>query len=253
MRVCFTIDLGPDAVSDHDTYRGVTEGTPVLLNLLAEERIPCTFFATGEVARRFLNIVRQIADRGHEIGLLADEHHRFLKMPENDVRAELHVATSMVRRFYRAISYRAAGLEPPERYLHLVEAENFFIDSSLAKYRAAYWSTPRRAAGLLRVPVSVSPATWRLPGILRSSLLRMLSSPVVLTIQPGDFLEYHHAEKRSRDHRQHSSRSVVNCLSRTIRFFRNRASMFVRLEELLPQDDLTVAALGQAEAARAVA
>lgn len=252
MRVCFTIDMGPDAGSNHSTYRGVVEGTPPLLTLLAEERVPATFFVTGEIVRRFANIVRQIADWGHEIGLLGDDEHRFSQLPESDIRGELHVGASLSRRFYRVISYRAMGMEPSDKYLSLLEAEDFLIDSSLAKYRASYWSSPRPQSSLLRVPVSISPATLRLPGMLRSPLLRVLSSPVVLDLQPWEFVDHRMSDAPFAD-RFRTGEPALSCLRSTIRFFKDRGAVFLRLEDLLPQDELTVEVLNQAEASRAVA
>lgn len=252
MRVCFTVDMGPDGATAHDTYRGVAEGTPPLLVVLAEQRVPATFFVTGEVARKFGNIVRQVVDAGHEVGVLGDEHHRFRELPDNDVRAELHVAAALVRRFYRAVSYRTQGMESVENYLAHLEAENFLIDSSQAKYRASYWSTPQSPSGLLRVPVSISPATLRLPGVLRSPLLRMLSSPVVLDLQPWEFVDHRTSDTPFSD-RFRTGPVALDCLRSTIRFFKDRGAVFVRLEDLLPHDDLTAEMLGQAESARAVA
>lgn len=252
MRVCFTVDMGPDAIAGHRSYRGVAEGTPPLLTLLAEERVAATFFVTGEITRRFGNIARQVADGGHEIGLLGDEGQRFRQLPESDIRAELHVEASLVRRFYRAISYRSFGMESADYYLSLLDAEHFLIDSSLAKYRASYWATPRKSSSLLRVPVSVSPGTLRLPGVLRSPLLRMLSNPVVLDLQPWEFVDHRHSNLRFAD-RFRTGQVALDCLRSTIRFFKDRGALFLRLEDLLPHDELTVEVLNQTELSRAVA
>jgi peptidoglycan/xylan/chitin deacetylase (PgdA/CDA1 family) len=252
MRVCLTVDLVPDPLQARNAYRGVVEGTPALLTMLAEERVPSTFFATADVARRFGNIVRQIVDWGHELGCLGDPHHHFHQLPEVDARSEIHVAIALLRRYYRVISFRAPDFRFPERYLPLLEEEDFLIDSSLAKHRAGYWVGPHRPSRLLRVPVSTSSVAWRLPRILRSPLLRSLGNPVVLVARPWEFVDLHQAEGSFKN-RFRTGPPALDLLRDTIRWFQRRGAVFMRLEDLLPQDDITIEVLDEAATTRSVA
>src|SRR5262245_63095806 len=56
-RIALTFDDGPDPVA-----------TPRLLHLLDEREVRATFFLIGERARRHPDLVRAIAEAGHEVG-----------------------------------------------------------------------------------------------------------------------------------------------------------------------------------------
>ncbi|HEX3853332.1 MAG TPA: polysaccharide deacetylase family protein, partial [Polyangiaceae bacterium] len=64
MDLCITVDLEHDCPPFLTTYRGVTEGMPRLLDLLAREQAPATFFCTGDVARKHPEIVRRLVAEG---------------------------------------------------------------------------------------------------------------------------------------------------------------------------------------------
>lgn len=55
-----------------------------LLNLLDEREFKATFFCLGIIAREYPEVIRKIADRGHEIGCHSDKHLWLNQMkPEN--------------------------------------------------------------------------------------------------------------------------------------------------------------------------
>lgn len=73
----FSIDL-EDARSllpDGDRY---AERVPIItgrvLAFLEERRVHCTFFTTGDVARRYPSLVREIAQAGHEVASHSSDH-----------------------------------------------------------------------------------------------------------------------------------------------------------------------------------
>jgi peptidoglycan/xylan/chitin deacetylase (PgdA/CDA1 family) len=66
--VVFGFDMETDIGSWTPYYKGVLEGTPKILDLLSRERIKATFFFTGEAAEKHPNIVRRVAEEGHEVG-----------------------------------------------------------------------------------------------------------------------------------------------------------------------------------------
>ena len=47
---------------------GMTHGLPRLLKLFGEFGIKATFFVPGKVAETYPELIREVADRGHEIG-----------------------------------------------------------------------------------------------------------------------------------------------------------------------------------------
>ena len=52
MKVNISVDMEHDCPPYATTYRGVEEGTPKILAVLAQEQVSATFFTTGDVARK---------------------------------------------------------------------------------------------------------------------------------------------------------------------------------------------------------
>lgn len=91
--MALTFDDGPDP-----------EITPMVLDVLDEAGARGTFFMVGEQVRRYPDIARLVADRGHQVGNHSLTHPRMLLMKRADVEREIDDAG-------KAIS-DAAGVEP---------------------------------------------------------------------------------------------------------------------------------------------
>ena len=64
--VALTFDDGPDPAT-----------TPLLLDLLAEQQVPATFFVTGRRATQYPRLIQQIVSRGHTVGNHSFHHNRY--------------------------------------------------------------------------------------------------------------------------------------------------------------------------------
>jgi hypothetical protein len=67
-RIVFGIDMETDIGSWTPEYRGIREGTRLLLDLFRRHDIRCTFFWVGTAAKENPRQAREVADAGHEIG-----------------------------------------------------------------------------------------------------------------------------------------------------------------------------------------
>ncbi len=92
-----TFDDGPHA-----------QGTPAVLETLARERVPATFFLVGEQIERNPALAREIVDAGHAVALHCHRHRNLLRLTpwqvhEDLARAEHAIASSTGRepRLYR--------------------------------------------------------------------------------------------------------------------------------------------------------
>jgi len=134
--VAITIDLEHDCPPFLTTYRGVTQGMPRLLELLAAEQVPATFFCTGDVARKHPEIVRRLVDEGHELGCHGDTHARFGGMDRATAERELADAGQTLRAFGAPVtSFRAPNLDFPAEFVPLLRAHGFSLDSSQGKHK----------------------------------------------------------------------------------------------------------------------
>jgi peptidoglycan/xylan/chitin deacetylase (PgdA/CDA1 family) len=80
-----TFDDGPHA-----------QGTPAVLEILARERVPATFFLVGEQVLRNPALAREIADAGHEIALHCHRHRNLLRLAPSQVREDVERARSTI-------------------------------------------------------------------------------------------------------------------------------------------------------------
>ncbi len=93
-----TFDDGPHA-----------QGTPAVLELLAEARVRATFFLVGEQVRRNPSLVGEIVAAGHDIGVHCDRHRNLLRLAPWQVREDLRRAQEEIERY----SGRASALYRP--------------------------------------------------------------------------------------------------------------------------------------------
>lgn len=229
-RVCITVDMEHDCPPYLTTWHGAEQGTPQLLALFAEERIPATFFTTGELARRYPAVVQEIVARGHELGGHGDQHRRFDRMDLVEARQEIAASTRTLRAFDPVTSFRAPNLRFPSDYLSLLTEAGYRLDSSQGRYscRCAKIS---RAGELIRVPASVTSSVLRLPWAIRRPVYSRLVDPIVLFVHPWEFVDFRRSSLRL-DCRFRTGAPALQCLREAIHFFRDHGARFVRMGEL---------------------
>ena len=90
----------------------VVEQTRWILEILAQHRTTCTFFVLGWVAARHPDLIREIAEAGHEIGCHSYAHQLVYNQDPDDFRTDLQLAVKTIEdacgitpRVYRAPSY----------------------------------------------------------------------------------------------------------------------------------------------------
>ena len=227
--VCITVDMEQDCPPFLSTWRGAVEGTPVLLALLAKEGVPATFFVTGELARRFPNIVRQIVSAGHELGSHGDMHHDFRRLAPEEARADIEQSTATLRQFDAVTSFRAPYLQMPAGYVPFLDAQGYRLDASTARYK---WPGRgvHRAGAVLRVPASATSSTLRWRRGPRDWLLSRLSEPAVLFVHPWEFVDLRRAPIPL-DCRFKTGDAAVACLRESIQVLRRRQPRFVRMRD----------------------
>jgi polysaccharide deacetylase family protein (PEP-CTERM system associated) len=77
------------------TFR-VVDNTMRLLDLFAEFEAKATFFILGEVAQTHPGLIREIASRGHELGIHGYSHTRYTRLSRQEVKEEITRAKALV-------------------------------------------------------------------------------------------------------------------------------------------------------------
>jgi polysaccharide deacetylase family protein (PEP-CTERM system associated) len=153
----------------------VVANTERCLELLARHAVRATFFVLGWTAQRHPQLVRSIAQAGHEIGCHGYSHPVLFRLTDAEFLADLDQATEALRAagIERIDGYRAPSfsLTPPvHHFLHLLAARGYRYDCSLFPVRHPRYGqpgAPRRAFALAGAPgdlVVVPMTTIRLAG-----------------------------------------------------------------------------------------
>jgi peptidoglycan/xylan/chitin deacetylase (PgdA/CDA1 family) len=228
--VAFTVDVESDCPPYLTGYRGIEEGLPALLELLHKEGVPGTFFSTGDVATRYPGAVARVVADGHELGSHGMTHRAFTSLERADAAWEIEASATVLRSFAAVTSFRAPYLRFPPAYLELLERANFTLDSSQAKYKAAYYRD-NTSRTLTRVAASVTSSVLRLPLVVRAPYLNALANPVVLFVHPWEFVDLRHERLRI-DCRFRTGETALACVRDVLRSFSRRGARFVRMAEL---------------------
>jgi peptidoglycan/xylan/chitin deacetylase (PgdA/CDA1 family) len=236
------IDVEPDCPPYLSSqYRGVVEGLPRVLDLLDSRGVTTTCFCTGQVAERYPNRVRDLVARGHELASHGHAHRPFDGLDEDEARADIAVSSSILRSFGEEVtSFRAPNLRFPDRYLSLLEDNGFVVDSSQARYKAAYYRSGA-ATRLTRIPASMTSSVLRLPAWIRDPWLLSLASPVVLFVHPWEFVDLTRVRLRM-DCRFRTGEPALRALGEVVSLFQRRGDRFSRIGELGREQRLRSAA-----------
>jgi peptidoglycan-N-acetylglucosamine deacetylase len=227
--VCLTVDLEPDCPPYLWTWRGLREGAPALLDLLARHDIVATFFTTGDTAANFPATIEELVLAGHELACHGMTHQPFTELPNDRADWEITQAARLLRRFAKVSSFRAPYLLFPPSHLRLLERAGFVVDSSQAKYKPS--SLRPAVTSLLRIPVSVTSSVLRLPAFIRDPWLDALRSPVVLFVHPWEFVDLTATDLRL-DCRFRTGQPALRALESVIALFKRRGARFCRIDTL---------------------
>lgn len=228
--IVLTVDLEPDCPPYLDGWRGMREGAPKLLDLLAREGIPATFFTTSRTARAFPDTVADLVRAGHELGCHGRDHRAFPEMCPEEAEDDIRESAAALREFAPVVSFRAPYLSFPEAFLPFLEAHDFEVDASRSAYKPAHWVRPAAPSPVRRLVASTTSSVLRLPAAVRDPLLRRLRGPVVLFLHPWELVDLT-GEALRWDCRFNTGEAALHCLGEVIRLFRDRGDRFVTASE----------------------
>jgi polysaccharide deacetylase family protein (PEP-CTERM system associated) len=165
----------PDGLQAH--YRDRVEVmTHWLIEQMAERRLHATFFVLGKIAERNPNLVRAIADAGHEVASHGWDHQRLhnltparFRMDVSSSKDALEQATGRPVIGYRAPTF---SIVPETLWaLDILVEEGFRYDSSIYPVHHDRYGiplaprTPFYAEGSRHRILEIPPATLRLLGV----------------------------------------------------------------------------------------
>ncbi len=125
----------------------IVESTGLLLELLAQADVKATFFVLGYVADQFPQLVRKIADAGHEIGLHSYHHQKISQLTRDQFRTDTARGLEAVEKASgrRVVGYRAPMFSITRAQIWALEVlyeMGFKYDSSVFPIRNGFYGFP---------------------------------------------------------------------------------------------------------------
>ena len=144
--VVLGFDMESDIGSYTKSYRGVRQGTPVILEALQRHGLPATFFFTGQTASQNPEVVREVARLGYEVGCHSLMHETVgeahfdmpgdLPILEEEVEHRLAMNRKIVQELSgsQPVSFRAPRLWQGQAQLAALEKLDFLVDASYSVF-----------------------------------------------------------------------------------------------------------------------
>ncbi|NJE01217.1 polysaccharide deacetylase family protein [Thermococcus sp. JdF3] len=229
MYVSITFDVEHDCPPYLTTTRGMEDGLPKLLDLMAEKKVRATFFFTAEMARRFPELVKRVIDEGHELGSHNYNHERLDRLTRAEGERAIVKSLKVLREFGEVLSFRAPNLQFPDYYYRVLERNGILVDSSKATYKG-YREGVRFFGDVLEVPASTTSSVIRLPWRAQKLIHARLKEPRVYFAHPWEFVPMQR-EKIRWDCKFNTGDKAVELLGRLIDHYRGQGAKFLTMGE----------------------
>ncbi|WP_297476155.1 polysaccharide deacetylase family protein [Thermococcus sp.] len=229
MMVSITFDVEHDCPPYLTTRRGMREGLPKLLDLMAEKRVRGTFFFTAKMAEEFPGLAKRVVDEGHELGSHNYNHERLDTLDFETGRKAIECSLKVLRRFGDVVSFRAPNLQLPGEYYGVLEKNGVLVDSSKAAYKG-YRSGVKFFGNVLEVPASTTSSVIRLPWKIQKIIHSRLKEPRIYFAHPWEFVPMQ-GERIRWDCRFNTGDKAIELLGRLIDYYRSKGARFLTIRE----------------------
>jgi polysaccharide deacetylase family protein (PEP-CTERM system associated) len=148
-----------DSVKDPGSWDSfpsiVEEQTKEIIELLKEFRVTATFFILGWIAERYPDLVRRIADQGHEIGTHSFWHRKIFDLSPNEFHEDLVDSIDVLEqhRGVKVKGFRAPSfsiIPGTEWAFDVIKKVGLAYDASLFPARRAHGGYPCQRAPHMR-------------------------------------------------------------------------------------------------------
>lgn len=167
--VLIGFDVEHDAEPFLDTCEGVKKGIPIILNVLNELDIHCTFNILANIIDDNFDMLKQIKTHGHELGCHSYDHEAMAFLPDEEIHWRVEKATQMIQKRFgeRPVTFRSPYLLGNTSLIKKLDEYQYLLDSSyliahhknqvLPFYQSEKDWTSEGRLNLLELPVASDP------------------------------------------------------------------------------------------------
>jgi len=260
MKIAVTVDTEKD-IGFMDTYYGIDEGLPIILDIFKKYNIKATFFISGEAAEYLYTkgLLKEILKDSHEIASHGFTHTDYRTWEYTRVRAEVCRSKKVLEEYTgKTVSgYRAPQFLLNEKVAKAVKECGFAYDSSLpdasgiSAARTLRGVRPGRSlqdaicdSGLREFPIDSVPVVRMPHGLLWINLISIEFYKILFEYQKKDFMVFYlHTFDIIKNKRRiamdikrklfylRNENGIADVFTRLIQFWISRGVTFTKLEE----------------------
>lgn len=264
---CFTVDVEDGiSIAMRDAFGKqipqtdrVVSNTNRILDLMAKYNTKGTFFTLGQVAEHFPDLIKRIANEGHELGVHGYDHWQFFKLSPEQAFEEISSAKKIIEDISGAPVYGhrapAFSIMPETQWgLEMIEKAGFVYDTSIMPCKMNRYGWPEfpkattkvvlpDGKSLIEVPLSVDKLFFKEVPVCGGGYLRLFpfafsknsfekvsqKRPVIVYIHPYEVDPNRYPDFYFEELQQADWKKRLKMKS----FWINRASVFPKLEKFL--------------------
>jgi len=248
--VLFTVDTEYDFPPVLNTEKGLDEGIPVLLSIFEEHDVKATFLVTGEVADKRPDVLKEIYQRGHEIGSHSYHHKSIKAQTYPEIENEIILSTNAIEKAIgvRPVSFRAPGHSACNDLMTILQDQGYLVEASAEKINfypyhpnETDWTSEGNMS-VLRVPVSHTPAYFYPPTTYSRSWIDCFNKAVstqsdkdikiiVIGLHPWELVEIE-APEQYQSYTRACGNYTIDNLTSLLDYLDNQKVIYITLEEL---------------------
>jgi len=140
----------------------VTKPTETILDLLKRNDQRATFFVLGQVAEKYPQLIKKIADLGHEIASHGYSHQLLDQLSQEDVKKEIELSKKILKNItgrepggFRAPNFSITKKNP--WVIDILKEQGFRYDSSLSPLKIS-----EKSLDFLKIPSSLGGIYFRI-------------------------------------------------------------------------------------------
>ena len=133
-QIIFTVDIEKDSLRYlKNSYRGIEEALPILLELFKEFNIVCDFFVSGDVVEKHHRIIKKLIHEEHNLGCHGYSHKLLCRRDLNYQLSDISKATKTIEKVtgFRPKMFRAPMFGANGDTIQVLENLDYVIDSSV--------------------------------------------------------------------------------------------------------------------------
>ena len=228
--VALTVDVEQDVPPFLDTWRGMEEGVPALLKLLSKHDVRATFFATGQAAKLYPKLIKQIS-RSHEVACHGYEHERFDRLDFREQLRRIELATKILTKVVgrRPLGFRAPNFKPNKHTFAALERAGYVYDASIASYNIE--KRPKKSK-LIEIPNTWPSSFLRMSPALSTRALRACLATLPLTVLDFHVWEVVKMTGVRFDCRFATGETTLRRLDKVLSYLLARKAKFVLMREV---------------------